>query len=376
MRDVQQVNEVPKSHSHFPSLLSQMHAVEQHSILLEEDVDVGDDKRVREGGDGKKPFSPMLLLASVPLVWGTYGPSVKRMYDMSASAPPGLFFNLACYMVAAPSLWLGALIAKNNRKVSAPTGGGDVGHVWLKPSVELGLWLFLGSSFQVAGLRLTTAASAGFIVQLTTVLVPCLESLVGGRALPKGVKTAVGLAALGVAIIASDGIGGGELTRSRLFGDGLVALSALFWSIHTIRLSKLAAGADALVLAAAQTTFQLLFAIVGFLFSADMFQEGIACLSQSGGLFGVFAATVLWNGVVTTAWPMFAQTYGQGCVKATEANLIYSLQPLWSAFFACVLVHEAITKSIIIGGSCLLMAVYLASHESQENQEEEKIKET
>ncbi|CAN0596829.1 unnamed protein product, partial [Ectocarpus sp. 12 AP-2014] len=43
--------------------------------------------------------SGLLVLATVPLVWGTYAPSVKYLYQMGES-PPGLLFNFACYVVS------------------------------------------------------------------------------------------------------------------------------------------------------------------------------------------------------------------------------------------------------------------------------------
>lgn len=51
---------------------------------------------------GKKQLTErggLLLLCTVPLVWGTYGPSVKFLYQMGES-PPGLLFNFACYVVS------------------------------------------------------------------------------------------------------------------------------------------------------------------------------------------------------------------------------------------------------------------------------------
>ena len=47
--------------------------------------------------------SGLLLLSTVPLVWGTYAPSVKYLYQMAESTP-GLVFNLACYAVSVLTL--------------------------------------------------------------------------------------------------------------------------------------------------------------------------------------------------------------------------------------------------------------------------------
>lgn len=71
-----------------------------------------------DGDGGSPPGSKklterggLLLLATVPLVWGTYGASVKLLYQMGDS-PPGLVFNFACYAVSAMTL---AIVASFSR---------------------------------------------------------------------------------------------------------------------------------------------------------------------------------------------------------------------------------------------------------------------
>ncbi|CAM9478114.1 unnamed protein product [Choristocarpus tenellus] len=51
----------------------------------------------------------------------------------------------------------------------------------------------------------------------------------------------------------------------------------------------------------------------------------------------VVGLVAVWNGVVTSAYAMWAQTRGQAVVAPSEANLVYSIQPLWSTLFAVVL---------------------------------------
>lgn len=61
---------------------------------------------------GSKEFSRrsgLLLLATVPLVWGTYAPSVKYLYQ-AAEAVPGLVFNFGCYLVSVLTFAVVALI--------------------------------------------------------------------------------------------------------------------------------------------------------------------------------------------------------------------------------------------------------------------------
>lgn len=43
---------------------------------------------------------------------------------------------------------------------------------------------------------------------------------------------------------------------------------------------------------------------------------------------------------MTTAFPTFAQSFGQRVVPAATANIIYTTQPLWSALFGAAVTFE------------------------------------
>jgi hypothetical protein len=55
------------------------------------------------------------VLAAVPVLWGTYTPSVKYL----SVQPPGLIFNAACYVISGFALWTSIAVAAASRK---PTG--------------------------------------------------------------------------------------------------------------------------------------------------------------------------------------------------------------------------------------------------------------
>ena len=52
------------------------------------------------------------------------------------------------------------------------------------------------------------------------------------------------------------------------------------------------------------------------------------------------AAIVLWTGVVTTAYPTWAQSFGQRSVPPSTAAVVYTAQPLWSAAFGAAALGE------------------------------------
>jgi drug/metabolite transporter (DMT)-like permease len=64
---------------------------------------------------------------------------------------------------------------------------------------------------------------------------------------------------------------------------------------------------------------------------------------------------------VTCAYTIYAQSYGQRRVSATDANLIYSVQPVFSAFFAWALLGEQLDIFGYIGAFLIGLAVWIVA---------------
>lgn len=75
-----------------------------------------------KGKNIRSERSGLLVLATVPLVWGTYAPSVKYLYQMGES-PPGLLFNFACYVVSV--LTFAAVASLNTARRHRTATAGD-----------------------------------------------------------------------------------------------------------------------------------------------------------------------------------------------------------------------------------------------------------
>ena len=133
--------------------------------------------------------SDAVILSLVPIIWGAYSPVVKGLYSApNVVAPPPLVFNLLSYLVSLTALTIArywtatppsnekseTLFENDNIANSKPSI--TPGLEW-RGGVELGLWLFLGSTVQITGIQSTTAISAAILVQTTTILVPLLDTL-------------------------------------------------------------------------------------------------------------------------------------------------------------------------------------------------------
>jgi len=318
----------------------------------------------------------LAVLGLVPLLWGTYTPTVKFLYNFLEAPPPGPIFNLLSYSVSFASLCFTSLARQTAAKVKEPDIKDKISkRNLLTAGLELGGWLFLGSSVQVVGLGMTTASRAGFLVQLTTVLVPLMEAGFLRSPLPLRLWFACAVATIGVALLAFEGASasGGS---NQLLGDGLVSLSAIFYSLHVIRLGYyLKKGVTALPLAVAKSGAELSYSLIvvssavalgalgpdiqRFISGLDIGSQGMVSAQVVA-----LAAVVLWNGAMTTAFTMWAQSFGQQYVRPSEANLIYSLQPLWSSFFAVTFLQEQFTSQGIAGSALLITALILAAQSS------------
>ena len=83
--------------------------------------------------------------------------------------------------------------------------------------------------------------------------------------------------------------------------------------------------------------------------------------SEAGASVLAAAAATAWIGLVTVAYTISAQSYGQKYVKAATANLIYTTQPLYTAFFAWLVLGETLGPLGYTGGVIILLAVLLVA---------------
>lgn len=353
----------------------------------------------------------LAVLFTVPFAWGTYVPVVRYLYEIQP-AVPGFVFSACYYAVAslttlsivafqdrqaAPKLDISnnssselseeASESEEARRATFPVIGG----------MELGLYLFLGNCLQVVGLQTVAADRAGFLVQLTTVMVPVTEALFAGRllAIPARTWLSCFLAFLGICVMNLDGIGQGSISsmlvafKTFTQGDVLILSAAVLYTMHVVRLGRYAQQTTPMKLAASKATVEtilssaLVFGLMSFAAVSTPAAGGFtAFLQVTGTEISTFFSTItksfaagtvpqsaiisavgatLWTGLVTCAYTIFAQSYGQKRVGPSDANLIYSFQPICTALFAFALLGETMGPAGVVGGGFIAAAVYLVT---------------
>ena len=229
-----------------------------------------------------------VALISVPVLWGTFTPTMKVLLD-DRHPPPVILTNLSSHAVGAASLVLLWALEASRRRTCIPEdsqendGGSESRPRALMASCELGVYLFFGQLTQLVGLSGTSATTNAILVQSSVVFVPLLE---GG---PRKRTMSHMLRHFGPSVLALGGIAILTIVPSLIdSGDGLdeharnerqtslgilcSLLSALFYALHTVRLTAYG-DVDATVQAAGQVTMNALLDIVAMPF-ASLFHIG------------------------------------------------------------------------------------------------------
>lgn len=327
-------------------------------------------------------WSKLAAVLIVPLIWGTYSPLIKKVYSNSdVLAPPPLLFNFLSYLVSVTFLNAAHKLFFRRSKL-----GDDeedyaskkqfASPLELQSGIELGLWLFAGSTVQIMGIQSTTATRAAILVQLTTIIVPIFESVSSGRRISPTLWSSCLLALAGVSLVTVDSGGPGiaALASAGTFslpnqGDMLVLLSAVFYSLHVVRLGRIAGGVSPIRLARVKSLTELSFSglVLGLLFLFDesrwaevaSYLTSIADNDNQG--FGLVAGSIVWNGAVATALTNSLQAYGQKDVSPTTANLLYTTQPMWASLFSFIFLHDRVSTVSLVGILVLVLAVGLST---------------
>lgn len=306
-----------------------------------------------------------LVLLTVPLSWGTYGPVVRYMYAIQPPVP-GFVFS-ACYYALAAVTTTTLAILQSRSSDAARALQRESQHdplpslIPVKGGIELGLYLFIANCFQVVGLRSVESDRAGFLVQLTTVMVPLVEAIFAGNlsSIPRRTWAACLVAFGGLLIMGLDGkdiIFNLDDPLQSLFGaissfsegDFLIVGAAVLYSLHVVRLGSYARKTTPIALAASKATAESIFSflLIGVVVTLSQQFGGSMSAVESDSLFSFAIETgaeitsffnsfgsgvsdgsipsstlapafgaILWTGWITCGYTIWAQSFGQARIR-------------------------------------------------------------
>ena len=270
-----------------------------------------------------------LSLLLVTAIWGTTFVLVKQVTEV---LPPLTFIALR---FSIGFLVLAALFPGRLRRATRREGAAGL---------LIGLFLWGGFVTQTLGLQETSASTAAFITGISTVLVPFSAFLLLRHRPGTGALLAVSLATTGMALLTlQDDLSLGQ-------GDLLVLLCAVCFALHITLVGKYAPRLDAIALAVIQVG-----AVALATWPLALLLERPA-LAVSAGVW----ANVLFLGVVATGLVFFIQTLAQRFTSPTHTAVIFTMEPVFAAFFAYLWLGEMIAGRGLVGAALILAGMFVA----------------
>lgn len=287
---------------------------------------------------------PTLMLALLTVIWGVTFPATKAA--LAVTTP--LQFLALRFGIA--SVILLPLLSIRMRRGVGASPAAEV-RVW-RWGVGVGALFLTGFMLQAVGMRYTTASRSGFFTSLLTLFAPLFAALWGTSRASLATWLAIPIAITGVWLLADPAVGG--LNKGDILTIGCAAVFALqMMALESA--SRQQKSAESGGVSRERTTELLTFAQVlvggvGSLVGALI--EGAPLKIESAGWLAV-AYTALFGSLVG----VWLQTRFQPLVPAGHAALVFTLEPLWAAFFAWILIGEMWTMRGFIGAGLIIIAM-------------------
>ena len=277
------------------------------------------------------PPLSVLLLNLLAVIWGCQHALIKMVVSdptVETSAFTLLRFSLAAvlaspYLPGPPSFF--------NQEPSEAAKNEKLKATW-KWGLEMGFWMFLGFSLQAIGLESTTAQRSGFLLYLNVKFVPFLAWLLLRREISIPTWISAFSAFLGTALLALDG-----QTIGWNVGDAWSIAAAASSAMFILRLEA----ASSKVPDSAELNSACLLVVAFFSAVWTVLQTGLST-EKISSTFLAHPVELLFLGGVTTALANYIQTKAQKDISAERASVIYSLDPVYGAFFSWLLLGETL----------------------------------
>ena len=215
----------------------------------------------------------------------------------------------------------------------------------LRQSAVMGFFLFGIFAFLMHGISSTTASNAGFLISTSVVMVPILHAF-SSHVLPDR-PTGIGI------LVTAFGIGlltlGDSFSLSR--GDLLCITGATMYALQILLADRYTKKTDGLLLGIWQLGFAGLFSLLcAIFFETPVFPHT-----------AVEWAAVLGLAIICSAFGFVVQPVAQQYTTPEHAALLFALEPVSSAVFAFLFLHEVLTVKGYIGAAMVLCGVLIAS---------------
>jgi drug/metabolite transporter (DMT)-like permease len=283
-----------------------------------------------------KGIQAEIYLLGIVVIWGSTFAIIKGILDQIMP------FTFLAYRFFWAAFILGLIFWKRLKNIDK---------IILRKGFLVGIFLFLGYTFQTVGLKYTTATKAGFITGLSVVLVPIISHFFIREKISKNSIIGVILAVIGLWFL--------NYNSSFIFnfGDFLVLLCAISFAMHIISVGLYARKVDYVLLVIVQLTTVF---VLSFLMALFFERPGIHLYYPSGVWW-----SIILTGIFATALAFYMQNKFQRYSTATKTAIIFSGEPIFGAIFAYLLLGEKVGLIAWIGGLLIIFGMIISQREEK-----------
>lgn len=292
----------------------------------------------------KKQVRNSLLLLLTAIIWGSA--FVAQSVGMDYVGPFTFTFsrNIIGGLFLLPCIWvLRRLKEKESSAQKTKPRLAVTKTEWIG-GICCGLALCAASNFQQIGIKYTTVGKAGFITALYVVIVPIMGLFLKKKVSPL-VWLCVILSVIGLYLLCMT-----EGSFSLAYGDLLVLVCAILFSIHIMVIDYFSPQGDGVVISCIQ------------FFTCGIVSGIIMLFVERPQIADLIAAwlPILYAGVLSSGVAYTLQIVGQKDMNPTVASLILCLESVVSALAGWLILKQALSGRELFGCVLMFAAIVLA----------------
>ncbi|HQA06502.1 MAG TPA: DMT family transporter [Syntrophomonadaceae bacterium] len=271
-----------------------------------------------------------LSMLVVAFIWGTTFVIVKNgLNDIEPFLFLGLRFIIAFLALAAVA---------GTKIFNAPLT------TWLEGSL-LGIFLFIGYTFQTIGLQYTTSSNAGFVTGVSVVLVPIIDAILKKTRPAVSTIATVLLAAVGLYLLSVPSGGFHPST-----GDLLVLVCAFGFAFHIVFVDRYSYKHDPVAI----TSVQILF--VGVVCMV----LGLTTETWPQKFTSNAVTAILITSILATSLAFLLQNALQKYSTPTRFAVVLTMEPVFAALAGYLWANELLSSRALLGAALILCSMLIA----------------
>lgn len=278
--------------------------------------------------------SELLTVAALLSITAVWGSSFVIIHGLVERIPPLDFLGVRFAIAGA----LAALFW--NKQLRAAS------HLTWHRGITAGIVFAVAQIVQTFGLAHTSASISGFISGMYVVLTPILLVIVTRTRISPLTWVAFAVAACGIALLTITFDAG--VTIDFGLGEILTLMAAFLYAVHIILLGRWSQAGTQMQLTAIQMI------VLGVILGSVALPDGVVLPASVGEW-----AQMLYMAIAASIIAIAVQTWAQSRISPTKTAIILTGEPVWASVFAVAIGGEALTMSMLAGGSLIVTAMLM-----------------